>query len=219
MQKKGVFPHAPSRLPCTRLRRRSAARRACRALAPPGRATRSWRYTCSGQYVLETAETSGLSGSARKSQNGVKTRRVQVSGRFRFGLSRFNVQTGAQNGATIQFESQRHCIYILRSRYVRVADWPAASPGMLSAVKKPLKRRSKEITKQLPVGLPAPFIKSTFKFSAQNGATIQFESRAYIYLCRDSPEQVPSQGAMAVAGSVSSTSIASRLSGVTCCKL
>eukprot|EP01046_Picozoa_sp_COSAG06_P079125 COSAG06_NODE_26627_length_610_cov_1.373777_2_plen_77_part_01 len=77
---------------------------------------------------------------------------------------------------------------------MRVADWPAASPGMLSAVKKPLKRRSKEITKQLPGGLPAPFTKSTFKFSAQNGATTQFESRTYIYLYRDSPEQVPSQG-------------------------
>jgi hypothetical protein len=31
--------------------------------------------------------------------------------------SRFNVQMGAQNAAITQFESQRRCIYIPRSRY------------------------------------------------------------------------------------------------------
>jgi hypothetical protein len=33
-------------------------------------------------------------------------------------LSRFKVETGAQNAATTQFESQRRDIYIPRSRYL-----------------------------------------------------------------------------------------------------
>ena len=49
-----------------------------------------------------------LSVSAKKSQkNGFKTRRGSNFRPFSFGFSRLNVQTGAQNRATTQFESQR----------------------------------------------------------------------------------------------------------------
>eukprot|EP01046_Picozoa_sp_COSAG06_P013593 COSAG06_NODE_826_length_12064_cov_8.219975_8_plen_66_part_00 len=56
---------------------------------------------------VKTAEISAI----RVSQNITKTvsrhAEVQIFRPFSFGSSRFNVQTGAQNGATTQFESDR----------------------------------------------------------------------------------------------------------------
>jgi hypothetical protein len=59
---------------------------------------------------VKTAEISAI----RVSQNITKTVsrhaggfEVQMFRPFSFGSSRFNVQTGAQNGATTQFESDR----------------------------------------------------------------------------------------------------------------
>ena len=58
-----------------------------------------------------------LSGSARKSQKRFRDTPKFNFQPFSFRSSRFNVQMGAQNGATTQFESPRRDIYIPRSRY------------------------------------------------------------------------------------------------------
>ena len=76
---------------------------------------------------------------------------------FSIGSSRFNVQTGAQNGATAQCESQRHCICILPEQvYQRQRSRPTALPrppdrlraGLLCS----LRKDSGIYTKREPTG-------------------------------------------------------------------
>ena len=74
--------------------------------------------TCSGERSCKNGRDFGYQGQLENRKNGFKTRRSSNFRPFWFGSSRFNVQMGAQNGATTQSGSQRRDIHIYIYKYV-----------------------------------------------------------------------------------------------------
>jgi hypothetical protein len=74
--------------------------------------------TCSGERSCKNGRDFGYQGQLESRKNGFKTRRSSNFRPFWFGSSRFNVQMGAQNGATTQSGSQRRDIHIQMCIYI-----------------------------------------------------------------------------------------------------
>eukprot|EP01046_Picozoa_sp_COSAG06_P010499 COSAG06_NODE_574_length_14079_cov_6.802504_15_plen_158_part_00 len=67
------------------------------------------QYLLRGMYI-ENGRSFGYQGQLENHKNGFETRRGSNFRPFSFGSSRFSVQPSVENGATTQFESQRHCM-------------------------------------------------------------------------------------------------------------
>jgi hypothetical protein len=84
--------------------------------APKRQTDTGWDVPAPGNISVKNGCNFGYQGQLENYKNGFETRRSSNFRPFSFGSSRFNVQMGAQNGATTQFESQRRDICIPRSR-------------------------------------------------------------------------------------------------------
>eukprot|EP01046_Picozoa_sp_COSAG06_P011224 COSAG06_NODE_635_length_13557_cov_10.837581_4_plen_219_part_00 len=107
----GAFSHLGSAAPQQRFDGRHRP-------APDRAASRTYLLRPKTLVSVKTAGLSAIRVSWKSQQRFRDTPKPSFRP-FWLESSRFDVQMGAQNGATTQFESQRHDIYIPRSRYSR----------------------------------------------------------------------------------------------------